>query len=135
MCRLLQSIVWLRAFCICAFWLITVSLAGYTKASEAITLDPVCQMPESRNPVLPPGNPAPSTGRMAQRLQQIYENASLGTFVYMSERIASMLERQITNATDAGEKLELQFKLSLEQMQAGHPDQALNTIAGLERWV
>ena len=135
MYQLAQSFNWLKPFRMCAFGLVTVSLVGNAKASEEITLDSICQMPESRNPVLPPGNPAPGTHRMAQLLQQMYEKASLETAMYMSDRTVTVLERQISNATNAGEKLELQFNLALEQMQAGHPDQALNTIADLERWV
>lgn len=43
---------------------------------EEITLDPVCESIDSRNPTLPQGHPAPSTRRMAELLAQFYEKAS-----------------------------------------------------------
>ncbi|HTL54890.1 MAG TPA: CRTAC1 family protein [Candidatus Limnocylindrales bacterium] len=130
LCLLRLRTSWGKTFC-----LITVCLAGKVTASEEFTLDPICQSVESRNPILPPGNPAPSTRRMAQLLQHFYENASLQGSVYRSDRLVALIETQLTNTTDINQKCELEFKLALEQMQAGRPDKALNTIAAVERTV
>jgi hypothetical protein len=96
-----------------------------------ITLDPICAMPESRNPKLPPGNPAPSTRRMAQLLAEM--NERLPPPLYASDRIVSALLEQLAHTTNRSERAELQFRLGIEQTQAGRPDSALNTFAALER--
>ena len=95
-----------------------------------ITLDPICAMPESRNPKLPPGNPAPSTRRMAQLLAEM--NEKLPPPAYMSDRIVKALTGELTRTTNLSERMKLLFKLGIEQTQAGRPDQGLNTFAALE---
>src|SRR5690242_21210000 len=96
--------------------------------SEAlITLDSICAMPESRNPKLPPGNPAPSTRRMAQLLAEM--NEKLPPPAYMSDRIVKALTGELTRTTNLSERMKLLFKLGIEQTQAGRPDQGLNTFA------
>jgi hypothetical protein len=102
---------------------------------EPITLDPVCEPPEARNPPLPPGHPAPSTRRMAELLAVFREKAAPGAMAYMSDRMVTMLEGRMTNATEINEKFRLQFQIGIQQIQAGRPDQALNTFSGLEQMV
>src|SRR3974390_648652 len=99
------------------------------QTGELITLDPICAMPESRTPKLPPGNPAPSTRRMAQLLAEM--NERLPPPPYASERIVSTLLEQLAHTTNLSERAELQFRLGIEQTQAGRPDSALNTFAAL----
>ena len=58
------------------------------KEEGQIVLDPVCETIESHTPRLAPGNPAPSTRRMAQRLAEIHEKAHPATMGYLSDRLA-----------------------------------------------
>src|SRR5262249_35539729 len=102
---------------------------------EQITLDPVCEPPEARNPVLPPANPAPSTRRMAELLARFSENPQGGALNFMSDRLASMLESKLTTDVPSNERFRLQFGLGVEQTRAGRPDLALNTFAAVERFV
>ena len=103
-------------------------------ASEApIVLDPICQPPEARNPVLPPGNPAPSTRRMTQLLAEFREHPKPDALAYMSDRMVTLLEAKLAKAQSDNEKVSLQFQLGVQLTQAGWPDKALNTFAVLER--
>ncbi|HTL58552.1 MAG TPA: hypothetical protein VL361_22890 [Candidatus Limnocylindrales bacterium] len=106
-----------------------------TSDSEEITLDPVCETVDSRNPSLPPGNPAPSTRQMAGLLSAYYDNADPEIAAYMSDRMVTVIETQITNATELNQKLRLLFGLGIRQTQAGRPDKALNTFGALERLI
>jgi len=100
-----------------------------------IVLDPLCKTPEMVNPPLPPGNPAPGTRRMAQRLEEALQKTPRDAIPFMSERIIPLLEEQLTNATQLNDKIRLQLMLGIEQTQAGRPDLALNTFAALERTI
>jgi len=100
-----------------------------------IALDPVCERIEPPNPRLPPGNPAPSTRRMAQRLADIYSKAAPESAAYLSDRLAGLFEQRLTNATEINEKFRLQFNLAVQQINASRPDSALNTFAAMERLV
>jgi hypothetical protein len=99
-----------------------------------INLDPVCERIEAA-PKFKPGNPAPSTRRMAQRLEEIRAKANPASAGYFSDRLADMLERQVTNSNQANEKFRLQFRLGVQQINAGRPDSALNTFSEMERLV
>jgi hypothetical protein len=98
---------------------------------QEIILDAVCTMPEARNPKLQPGNPAPSTRRMAELLSDI--NRKLPTPGYMSDRMVTAIQNELAATTNLGQRMKLQFQLGIEQTQAGRPDQAINTFAALER--
>ncbi len=119
-------------------------LAGWiaARAAEAepgpIRLEPLCPAPGMAlaTPVrLPPGNPAPSTRRMAQLLAEVRDHPGPELLGYMNDRMAAMLAGALTNTTDLHQRARLQFLLGLEQTRAGQPDQALNTFAALERFV
>jgi hypothetical protein len=99
-----------------------------------IMLDPICKA-AMQNPPLAPGNPAPSTRRMAKLLAQLGQNVNLDDAVFLSDRMAALLERKLTNTTDLKQKLTLEFELGVQQMRAGWPDKALNTFAALERFI
>ncbi len=100
-----------------------------------ITLDPICQAPEARNPVLPPGHPSPSTQRMARLLAEFNEHPRPEAMAFMSDRKAKVLEQQLTHAQSPNERCNLEFQLGIEQMQAGWPDKALNTFADMENFI
>jgi len=127
------SLRFLSATCLGAlFWLVfPINTRAADVSGGLITLDPVC-VPKNNLP-LPPGNPAPSTRRMAQRLAEIFERVDPLQTMYLSDRIVSALEQQMTNATDVKAKASLQFALGKEQTRAGRPDAALNTFAAMER--
>ncbi len=88
-----------------------------------------------RTPALAPGNPAPSTRRMAERLAQALANPGPGMLQYLNDRLVNMIEQEATNETDLNAKFRLQFALGVQQTQAGHPDSALNTYSALEQFV
>lgn len=100
-----------------------------------ISLDPVCETIEPPTRAFPPGNPAPSTRRMAQRLAEIRDTANPAKAGYLSDRMAEMLQGHLTNATEANEKFRLQFQLAVQQINAARPDAALNTFSEMERLV
>jgi hypothetical protein len=110
------------------------ALAGAGHADE-IVLDPVCESIDKRNPSLPPGHPAPSTVRMAHLLADFYDNAQPQLVPYLSDRMATMIEGQLTNVSELNEKFRLQFMLGFQQTLAGQPDRALNTFAAVEKLV
>jgi hypothetical protein len=100
-----------------------------------IVLDPICEPTEARNPVLPPGHPAPSTQRMARLLATFNENPKPEALAFMSDRKVKQLEEQLTHAQSPTGRCNLEFQLGLEQTQAGWPDKALNTFADMENFV
>ncbi len=107
------------------------SIAGF---DGLISLDPVCETVE-RHPRFAPGNPAPSTRKMAQRLARIYELTDPAAAGYLSDRLAEMLHGELTNANEVNEKFRLQFHLAVQQINAARPDSALNTFSSMERLV
>jgi hypothetical protein len=100
-----------------------------------ITLDAVCETVEPPTPKLPPGNPATSTRRMAQRLAEIREKMNPASAGYLSDRAADLLQGQLTNTSEMSEKFRLQFQLAIQQVNAARPDAALNTFSAMERLV
>jgi hypothetical protein len=99
-----------------------------------ISLDPVCETVE-RHPRFAPGNPAPSTRKMAERLAALYAVAHPSSAGYLSDRMAEMLHGELTNANEINEKFRLQFHLAIQQINAARPDSALNTFSAMERLV
>ena len=108
---------------------------GAAEAEELIKLDPVCETVASQTPRLPPGNPAPSTQRMAQRLKEIHQKANPVAVTYLSDRLAELIGGKMTNASEINEKFRLQFMLAIQQINAGRPDSALNTFSAMERLI
>ncbi len=104
-------------------------------AEGLIMLDPICETIETMQRPLPPGNPAPSTRRMAERLAEINANAHPESMAYLSDRLADMIEGRMTNTTEINEKFRLQFMLAIQQINAARPDMALNTFSAMERLV
>lgn len=100
-----------------------------------ITLDPVCETIETAMPKLAPGNPDPSTKKMAERLAAHYAKATPESMAYLSDRVATVLEHRVTNATEANEKFRLQFNLAIQQINSSRPDAALNTFATMEKLI
>src|SRR6266853_4257462 len=123
----------LPATCLGAlFWLVfPIDTRSVDDSGGLITLDPLC-LPKNNLP-LAPGNPAPSTRRMAQRLADSLEHVDPMLTMYLSDRIANALGQQMTNATDVKAKASWGFELGKEQTRAGRPDAALNTFAAMER--
>ena len=113
-----------------------VSVAGMEGLNEGlITLDPICETVEPPTPRLPPGDPAPSTRRMAQRLAEIRDKMHPASAGYLNDRLADMLQGHLTNVTEINEKFRLQFQLAIQQINAARPDAALNTFSAMERMV
>src|SRR5262245_52534251 len=100
-----------------------------------IALDPVCETVERPSKPFPPGNPAPSTRRMAERLADIRDAMAPSRANYLNDRLAETLQGQMTNTTDLSEKFRLQFQLAIQQVNAARPDAALNTFSAMERMV
>ena len=100
-----------------------------------ITLDPICETIEPATPPLAPGNPAPSTRRMVERLKEIYSKASPESAAYLSDQLATKFEQMASNAVNMNEKFRLEFNLAVQQINASRPDSALNTFSAMERMV
>ena len=101
------------------------------QAQAPITLEATLMSADLRNPRFPPGNPAPTTRKMARRLVEIAASAEPGALAFMSDRMAARLEQEVAAATTVQQKLKLQFQLGAQQTRAGRPDQALKTFASL----
>lgn len=121
---------------------LSVAAAGVCSAQLApapqlvpITLDPICANPEARNPRLPPGNPAPGTRRMAERMAEYLVKSDPASLAYMSDRMVEVLETQLAATSDPKERFRIQFALAIQQTQAGRPDHALNTFVAMEQAV
>lgn len=102
---------------------------------ELIQLDSVCANIAPQHPSLAPGNPAPSTRRMAQRLVEFNARAQPASMGYLSDRFAAMLESQLAKATNNHDRVQLQYKLAVQQMNSARPDLAINTLATMERGI
>ncbi len=98
-----------------------------------IALDPVCETVEPPTRRFAPGNPAPSTRRMAERLVNIRDTMHPSSASYLNDRMADMLQGHLTSATELNEKFRLQFQLAIQQINAARPDSALNTFSSMER--
>ena len=99
---------------------------------EPIVLDPICRASETLPTVLAAGNPAPSTRAMAERLQALYAHPQPSSMEFLNDRAVLDLEARLKTATSLPEVLTTEFQLSLQQLNSGHPDDALNTLAALE---
>jgi len=110
-----------------------VSLLAAKAEDELITLDPVCKNIELQLAPLAPGNPAPGTRRMAQRLKEIFDNVDPRSIGFFNDRLVVLLEGQLTNTSLPVERIPLQFQLGMQQMNSARPDQALNTFNSVER--
>lgn len=100
--------------------------------NDLIFLDPICQ-PTGAQPELPPGNPSPSTRKMAALLKNLDETAKISTAAYYSERAVQSLSNLLSKATNLQEQLSLRYQLGIQQMQAGRPDFALNSFHSMEK--
>lgn len=52
---------------------------------------------------------------------------------FLNDRQVRELEARLANSPALGERLRLEFQLAIQQINAGHPDSALNTLSELER--
>ena len=100
-----------------------------------IRLDPICGRIAEKEVPLAPGNPSPSTRRMAERLSLIYQNAAPDSMAYLSDRLIPILQQQVTTTTNIDELVQIKFNLALHQVNAARPDSALNTFADIDRMI
>jgi hypothetical protein len=70
---------------------------------------------------------------MAALLAKIDREVDPIDAAYLSDRVVERLTAMIPKAAGADEQVNLRVVLARQQMQAGRPDQALNTYAELER--
>jgi hypothetical protein len=97
-----------------------------------ILLDAICKPGAPLNPPLAPGNPAPSTRKMAALLKKIADATDPSVATYDSERKALVLSNELVHAPDLDRRLTAKYRLAIEQMNSGRPDFALNSFAELE---
>jgi hypothetical protein len=109
-------------------------LAMTVSAAEPmpVTLEPLCRVPLLAARALAPGNPAPSTRRMAERLLQLRKSAEPGSMAYLSDELIPLIQRRLAETTDVGQRIDLGLQLGIQQTQAGQPDAAINTLAGID---
>ncbi len=119
---------------LCLIGIPSVARAGGPRPAE-VTLDPLCDPVDSRNPKLAPGNPAPSTRKMAQLVKELFDQVKPESAAFINDRVAAVLENKLMNTTNTGQRFRLEFMLGIEQTKAGRPDKALNTFAALERLI
>ncbi len=114
---------------------VKISPVPISQDEELILLDPLCEPIESKNPPLPPGNPSPSTRRMAQRMAEIFEKADVSSISYLTDRQARVLQAKVAEATEVKDKFQLLYTLGIYQTYAGWPDSAINTFSVFERLI
>lgn len=51
---------------------------------------------------------------------------------FLNDRAVQILEERLKSAASMTELIKTEFQLSLQQLNSGHPDDALNTLAALE---
>lgn len=119
------------SFFLCAWAVVSLGAAE----TGLIMLDAICRPGEVRNPPLPVGNRPPSNIKMAELLAKLAAQAKPESMAYFSDVLAESLAKMTANETNATRKLNLQYSLSLQQMRAGRPDFALNTMAEMERTI
>lgn len=100
-----------------------------------VTLDPICRTVPPATPRLAPGNPSPSTKKMAARLAEIYAAAPPESMAYLSDRLVSILQGEVDRTTNTSRKLSLQFDLANQQIYAARPDMALNTLNEMQQLI
>lgn len=96
-----------------------------------VKLDAICRPMDARYPTFAPGNPAPSTRRMVEllgKLQAQVQNSPEALF-FLNDRNAAQLEERLNRAETLDERMKLASELALQQIDAGRPDLALNTMA------
>lgn len=103
--------------------------------SGLIVLDPICRPGEARNAPLPPGNRPPGNIKMAARLSKFLADVRPEGAAFLSDVMAARYQRMASGATNVAQMLNAKFALSLQQLRAGRPDFALNTMAEMERVV
>lgn len=99
---------------------------------QPIVLDPICATMEPPDRPVPPGNPAPSTRKMAELLQSIYRKINPEQTAFFNDRIAAALEQRLAVTTDSKQRFPVLFKLGVQQINAARPDLALNSFAEME---
>lgn len=115
------------------------SLPGVTPARGAeagpYQIDPLCLPGQRPLPPLAPGNPAPSTRRMAARLAALVSDPRLQTLPFRSDRLAELFAAQLESATNPMTRVRLSLQVALQEAQRGRPDVALNAYADLEKFI
>ena len=96
-----------------------------------LCLDAQCLAPTANGRPLAPGNPSASTRRMAQELARIRATADPAAMAFLSGRLAEEYSKAYAETVDLRRRLRLGIELGVQQMQAGRPDLAIETVDGL----
>jgi hypothetical protein len=72
------------------------------------------------------------TRRMAARINDIYDRAHPASMAFLSDRFAALIEQSLGLATNAQQRLRMQFALGIQLLQAGRTEDALKTYQGIE---
>lgn len=120
---------WTSLFVATAVW-----IAGATlNADGPYQLDAVCFLPRNQPKELAPGNPAPSTRRMAALLARINNESDPTSMAYLSDRVVEKIATAIQGTTNVVQQVNLRVALARRQTQSGRPDQALNTYLEIDQ--
>ena len=92
-----------------------------------------CRAPAANGRPLAPGNPAPSTRRMAAELARLGAGVDPMAVQFVSDRKAAVLEQLFAGTPDARKRLRIGVEMGVQQMQSGRPDDALNTLEQVEK--
>jgi hypothetical protein len=106
-------------------------VGGATAEEERIRLEAQCLAPLHNGRPLAPGNPAPSTRKMAAELARMQVEADPAVVSFLSARRATEFEKAYAETLDVRRKLGLGLELGMQQLNAGRPDFALETFSRL----
>lgn len=107
-------------------------VGGASAEEERIRLEAQCLAPLHNSRPLAPGNPAPSTRKMAVELARMQAEADPAVVSFLSARRATEFEKAYAETLDVRRKLGLGLDLGMQQLNAGRPDFALETFSRLD---
>jgi hypothetical protein len=114
---------------------LALALPVFAADAPLYQLDALCRLPVANDRPLAPGNPSPSTRRMAEELAHIRATADPMTMAFLNDRLVVEADRMFQGTTAIREKIRIGIELGVQQMQAGRPDSALNTFNAMEKMV
>jgi hypothetical protein len=115
-----------------AIFAVAGALSFEARPADLIFLDPICRPGEARRPSLPPGNPAPSTLKMAALLETFSSGTNAVKNSFLSDQLANSISNNLLRNISLGQRVGLEFNLAMQQMNAGRPDFALNSFSRME---
>ncbi len=102
---------------------------------KAYVLDAICATPDPMKAPLKPGIRPASNIKMAKMLADLRDAAEPSSMSFLTDRMVQKMESDLAAATTTKDKSRILFHLGVKQMQAGKPDEGLNTFMALDKLV